>query len=362
MRSMMVAPAVPSIPLRTEPLAMESKQPRTTKRISTAPAAAVWKVDETTILSLPSIYMLERTHTTVEASPATVATRISDCLRRESISACFNSREGLVEAETRENVKFVVRLWKKNSQQVIVESQKLDGCCFLYCQAAKAVLRAAKGQPAAPKRTFALPACVPRETDDAQKSCVQSGLEMASTMIKSDRLDSHVMAIDTLLHISKVTEKPAFAAHCILCGEFRSTLFSLIECFRMDRSQAESPLGEVEQQHVAIMHRNALTIIANCLEALQTSRELVQVIAEQEGLESSDFLAALIEDVAACQQRPHDACEATRCLRPLMNASGSIRRKVLELGAADAVEAAAQEGCCRHALLENACTKLRCEM
>ena len=267
-----------------------------------------------------------------------------------------------MEAETRENVKFVVRLWKKNSQQVIVESQKLDGCCFLYCQAAKAVLRAAKGQPAPPKRTFALPACVPRQTEDAQKSCVRSGLEVAASMIKSDRLDAHAMAIDTLLHISKATEKPAFAAHCILCGEFRVTLFSLVECRRMDRAQAESPLGEVEEQLVAVMHRHAVTIIANCLQALQTCGELAEVMQEQEDLSSAEFLAALIEDVSACQQRPHDACEAARCLRPLMNASGAIRRKVLDLGAEDAVEAAAQEGSCRHALLENACSKLRCEM
>ena len=91
MRSMMVAPSVPSIPLRTGPLAMESK-PRTTKRTTTAPMAP-WNVDETTLLCLPSIYMLERTHTIVEASPAEVATRISDCLRRESISARYNSRE-----------------------------------------------------------------------------------------------------------------------------------------------------------------------------------------------------------------------------------------------------------------------------
>jgi len=97
MRSMMVVPAVPSIPLRAGPLAMESKfqQPRTTKRTSSATTApaAMWNVDETTLMSLPSIYMLERTHTIVEAPPADVAMRIMDCLRRESISASYNSRE-----------------------------------------------------------------------------------------------------------------------------------------------------------------------------------------------------------------------------------------------------------------------------
>ena len=275
---------------------------------------------------------------------------------------CFASVQALVEAETKENIRFTIRLWRKNNQQIIVESQKIDGCCFLFCQAAKAVLRAAKGQAAPPKRKFALPSCVPRESEDSQKSCIQGALEVASNMLKMDRMDSHMMAIDTLLHISKASQKPAYAARCILTNdEFRSTLLSLIECRRLDRSQAETPLGEVEEQHMAILHRNALSIVANCFAALQQSSELADVLAHEE-FSSTDFLAALLQDVSECNKRPHDACEALRCLRPLVCASVAVRRKVLELGAQDAVESAAQEGACRHALLENACTNLRCEM
>lgn len=94
MRSMMIAPsAAPSIPLRSEPLAMKSNKPqlRTTQPDLTNKDSAVWNVDN--IMSLPSIYMLERTHTVVEASPAEIAERISDCMRHESISATYNSRE-----------------------------------------------------------------------------------------------------------------------------------------------------------------------------------------------------------------------------------------------------------------------------
>ena len=388
MRSMMVRSAAPSIPLRSEPLAKEPlASTRTTKIAPMTKDPVVWDLDETTVMPLPSVYMLERTHVTVEASPSEVARRVSDSLRRESIFACYKSKEvrcpvrrnfsestnektnkgylflqALVEAETRENVRFILRLWKKNSQEVIVEAQKIDGCCFLYCQAAKAVLRAAKGLAAVPKRKFALPACVPRDTEDEQKANIKSGLNIASTMLKSDRLDAHMMAIDTLLHISKATQNPSFAAHCILCGEFRSTLLALVECCRMNHDQAETPLGESEQKMIALMHRNAVAIIANCLKSLQDSRELVQVISQQEELSSNDFLAALVEDVSACNERPHDACEAARCLHPLMYASTEIRRKVMDLGAEGAVGAASQEGACRHALLDNACAKLRCEM
>lgn len=91
MRSMMVMSAAPSIPLRAEPLAKEPRMTRTTKRATQAPAA--WKLDETSVMPLPSIYVLERTHTTVEATPSEIANRVSDCLRRESIYASFNNKE-----------------------------------------------------------------------------------------------------------------------------------------------------------------------------------------------------------------------------------------------------------------------------
>lgn len=383
MRSMMVAPAAPAI-RQFEPLAKQSTQPaNTTKR-----AALTWAVNDNAVVPLPSVYMLERTHTTIDGSPSEIAGKIADCLRRESIHVTFDSHEVrlhnisfaephrpgsvsnfstfrsclqvLAEAQTRENVRFTIRLWKKGSEKVIVEIQKLDGCCFLYCQAAKAILRAAKGQSSPPKRKFALPACVPRESDDVRRSCIESGLEIASSMLKEKRIDAHAMAIDTLLHISKATQKPGFAAHCILCGEFRSTLLSLVECSRLCPS--EVPMDDFEKEQAAVMHRNALTIIANCLKALHDSRELQEVLAQQDDLSSLGFLASLVEDVSACNERPHDACEAARCLQPLMRTSESIRRKVLELGAADALDSASHEGVCRHALLESACAKLRCEM
>jgi hypothetical protein len=238
----------------------------------------------------------------------------------------------------------------------------MDGCCFLYCQAAKAILRSAKGQAPQTKRQFALPSCVPRDAEDIQKACIESGLEVASEMLKKDRIDSHMMAIDTLLHISKATQAPAFAAHCILCGEFCSTLLSLVESFRICQSQAETPLGEFEKQTVAMMHRNALTIIANCLNALADARQLGEVLGQHEELSAEDFLAALVEDITDARERPHDACEAARCLRPLMNESNAIRSKLLALGASDAVESAVHEGACRHALLESVTAKLRVQL
>lgn len=93
MRSMMVAPAVPTIPRRVAaPLAKQalhsSASAATTKR-----ATLSWNLEETAVLPLPSIYMLERTHTTVNGSPAEIAKRIAECLRQESVQATYKSQE-----------------------------------------------------------------------------------------------------------------------------------------------------------------------------------------------------------------------------------------------------------------------------
>ena len=89
---MMVRSAAPSLSLRSEPLAKEpAALVRTTKTTGTKDPV-VWNVEET-VVSLPAIYMLERTHTTVEASPAEVAKCIIDCLRRESIYASYDDKE-----------------------------------------------------------------------------------------------------------------------------------------------------------------------------------------------------------------------------------------------------------------------------
>lgn len=94
MRSMMVRSAAPSIPLRSEPLA--KPQPfatRTTKQRVTTKDSSAWSLNEATVMPLPLVYMLERTHVTVDASPTEVAKRVSDCLRRESIFACYSNKE-----------------------------------------------------------------------------------------------------------------------------------------------------------------------------------------------------------------------------------------------------------------------------
>lgn len=340
-----------------------------------------WKVPALT--SLPSVYFLERTNTHVaNVSPQEVGRRISECLRTESIAATFHENEvsrvgeecrvayersisdamtkqALVEAQTKENVQFNVRLWN-DKDQVAVEVQRLAGCCFLFHQCAKSVLRAAKGVPAAsPTKTFQIPESIPRETEQETKECIEEGLEIAADLLKKDRIDAHLLAIESLVCLSKATKTRKFAAKCILCGEFLSTLLSLIESFQMDHQTYQDVTSQVQESHLFAMHRNALTILANCLVSLEEQGKLNTTLKTQRELCSNSLILALVEDVSKSDTRPHDACQAARCLQSLMRSSNDVGRKLLEIGATDKVQEAHQQGCCRHAQLERECQKLR---
>jgi len=288
----------------------------------------LWKVE--TLKALPIAYLVERTNVYVpDATPQEVASRVADCLRQESIAATYNNSEALVEAETKEHVQFAVRLWS-DKDQVLVEIQRTAGCCFLFHQSAKAVLRAAKGlRKQQPQISFTIPDCVPQETEEESKQCTQEGLEIALDLLKKDRLDAHMLAIESLVYLTKATKNRSFAAHCILCGEFRSTILCLVESFRMHKSTSVA-LSQMEEEHLTIMHRNALTVLANCLVALEHSGELLHVLGQQEEFRSNTLLATLVDEVGSAEQRPHDACQAARCLQSLFRASDDTKQQLFD--------------------------------
>mmetsp|Transcript_12137 Transcript_12137/g.29481 ORF Transcript_12137/g.29481 Transcript_12137/m.29481 type:complete len:374 (+) Transcript_12137:169-1290(+) len=355
MRSMMVMSAAPMIP-RAAPIASRNKMapPQLTKAPKIE-ASSGWSVHS--LSPLPPIYCLERTHLNVDDSVDNVADRIADCLRSESIASTFRKDENLVEAETSDGVTFFVRLWqgqKKNT--VLVEVQKSSGCCYSYCQAAKAVLRAAKGlRTPAKRRTFSIPPSVPRVSQEECETATREGLELAEQLLGKQQIDSNLMAIESLNHLSKPCPTQCLVARSILTGPFlRGKLLSLVESDSTDAS-----FDEVEKEHVTLMRRYAFSILSNCFAALEQSGELVEMLQKQEELTSTEVVSALVRQVAAAGNSPHDAYQAAKCLRTLLAASDETKRKAADLNAFETISQARHMGVCRHAALEDACTRLR---
>lgn len=243
----------------------------------------------------------------------------------------------------------------------MVEVQRAAGCCFLFCQATKAILRAAKGDATVqPARCFTLPACVPQQSHEEEKQLIQDDLQNCASLLKKDRHDAHLLAMESLCHLSKATKRNrAFAAHCILCGDFLSTLLCLVESYRMSPCDSELVLSDMEQEHFSLMHRHALTILGNCLVALDESGELSHLLENQPELASKSLTACLVLQVSNSQEHPHDACQAVRCLKSLVRTCAEIKQNACDLGAAAAIDAAQQQGACSHTALEQESVTLK---
>jgi hypothetical protein len=221
-------------------------------------------------------------------------------------------------------------------------------------------LRSAKGirTPSAQKRRFTIPRCVPKESPEQQQRCTEEGLEIAFNLLKKDRFDAHLLAMESLEQLTRVSECRAFAANKVLCGQFLSTLVSLIKS--RESKQAEA-VNEMEEKHFAIMHRQALTILANSLAAVQASGELLRLLAESNELCSQTLLSVLVSDLNASCQRPHDACQSARCIQSFLLCE-QVKDQLMDLGAANAVSTACGEGACRNSILEKEAKILRLQM
>jgi hypothetical protein len=262
-------------------------------------------------------------------------------------------------AESKDCVKFVVLLFADQGK-IVVEIQRQTGCSFLFHQAAKAILRSAKGirNPSTQTRRFIIPGCVPKDSPEQQQRCTEEGLEIAFNLLKKDRFDAHLLAMESLEQLTRASVCRSFAANKVLCGQFSSTLVSLIESRESKQAEAAS---EMEEEHFAIMHRHALTILANSLAAVQESGELLGLLSQSSELCSQSLLSVLVSGLNASSRRPHDACQSALCIQSLMLCE-EAKDRLMGLGAASAVSTACGEGACRNALLERESKKLRFQM
>jgi len=277
-------------------------------------------------------------------------------------------------AETSDCVSFSVRLWSEHDSRIIVEVQRISGCGFVYQQTARNILRACKGEPTlegndTADHLFKLPSCLPQETAEAREKCIQHGLDVARSLLNEDKMDTQLMALESLVMISgSCPAARVMAAKRIVSDEypFLAELKSLIETGRLVPDQRDvRPASDMEVEHLATLRRHALHVLANCIAALDEAGELDRKDNPYGTFLSSDRLvAALVQVVANCESCPHNASLALRSLRSLCRCNADSCAKVhLALRERGEVLTAAQlYGSRRHAQLLEQVTAMNVQL
>lgn len=348
---MIKEPAVAPMPFGS-PIAI--KRTPTLKTFQQPPALTSSGWPLRSLENLPPIYFLDKAHVYVDDNAEDVAGRIAECLRKESVATFFHRDENLADAETSDRVQFSIRLWKGNEGNVLVEVQKTAGCSYSYCRSSRAILRAAKGITCVPEeRKYPVPVCVPKVSPEENQVAAKEDLEVAEQLFGNRRLDSQQLAVENLMLMSKSDENKSATAMSILNGGCAERLFLLIESYNY-----ENTTDEMDKEHLTITRRYALATLANCLATLESTGELSSVLENSKDLISKKVLTCLVADVAAAAERPHEACQAAHCLRSLLSSSEKLKRMATGLNAYETISQARNIGLCRHAALEDACTKL----
>ncbi|KAL7565917.1 hypothetical protein ACA910_021500 [Epithemia clementina (nom. ined.)] len=378
MRSMQVKPLTPTLlmplaPLsksRTTPAPLPNKATTSTTTTSTTTThsppsrSARWEVGS--LEPIPLIYVLERTHVFCNDSAGNIAQRIAECLRTNSMAATFRQKEVAADVETMDNIYFTVRLWagENGPNHVLVEVQKVSGCCYAYCQAAKSVLRAAKGitaplskGPSNLKRSFPMPKCIPKVDRQECLAATREGLHIAEQLLQQNRLDTRLLAMQSLEQLSRCPEHRVFTTkHILQNSQLISTIVELVQTVPPKDGDDVFSFSRVEIQHLVQMRRLAFVTLANCLTGLAQAGELMAMLKESAQLTSKPVLVALSNELGAASLRPHEACQAAECLKCLMAASSDMNGQAF--GIPESLMEAQQVGACRHFGLERACTKL----
>lgn len=260
--------------------------------------------------------------------------------------------QNLLVAETHDCVKFAVRLFSDQGK-VVVEVQRKCGCSYQFREAARSVLRSAKGMTAtpAPKRSFPFPPSIPKATPEEMEKQVEEGLDLALKQLNSPMADSQIIGMETLEQLT-TCECRRSAAKAVLEEPCKQKVLSAAQCLPSENPEV------LYGRHAGVMKRRALAVLANALCALSDAKELEVVLGGNPELKSETLVSALLSALRESTTQPHEATQAARCIKHLMIAR-EVESHLVELSAIEVIHTACRDGACRFSSLERECQELQ---
>ena len=254
-------------------------------------------------------------------------------------------------------MKFAVRLFADNSK-VIVEVQRKCGCSFQFREIARTLLRAAKGCATAPRRkVLPLPCSIPCESLHEREQRAEAGLQVAMEHLCSERLDSQLLGMQSLEQITR-SESRACASKKVLSGPcLKKVLFAAQE----DASSSVVS-SDFEEEHMHVMKRSAMTVVANALNSLTESGDLnTEILRSCTDLKSEAFICCLVDTLREFRGAPHEATQAARCMQHLMT-DKQVESLFHDMSVMSVISDACDYGATHSALLEHESMKLKAQM
>eukprot|EP00547_Thalassionema_nitzschioides_P003534 CAMPEP_0194205910 /NCGR_PEP_ID=MMETSP0156-20130528/5069_1 /TAXON_ID=33649 /ORGANISM="Thalassionema nitzschioides, Strain L26-B" /LENGTH=440 /DNA_ID=CAMNT_0038932301 /DNA_START=304 /DNA_END=1626 /DNA_ORIENTATION=+ len=332
--------------------------------------ATPWNVNDNSLRPVPMFYPpLDPRCTAMitDSSPSGVAFRISDCLKKRSISVEYDEETNVASCMSIDRVHFNINLYRGNRRKIasdfspdlahaiIVEIVRVRGSTISFHPHNRAILNAAMGQSSGEDERRPIhtgPCEFPRFISDGKEPqtkrrastsiiSLPHALERALTLLKKDRIDVQVLGMESLVsltdsfssgvELSVLSSKAVLGAsgtgedadtECMVREEMHEYLVQLLQnrvlpgdekldCFDIS-CQNENEQSSKKHPHVddayhgGVMRSMALRVLANALSSLSKNERdsLVMILESSSSLTSRGFIQALSEDLIGGTRLP----------------------------------------------------------
>jgi len=314
---------------------------------------------------VPKYVKLARTHVFVANTDASIVTkRLSDCLRKLSVHASFDDNQAMAECECMDSTKFVIQLYRGRGSYehgVIVEVQRMFGCCINFMRNCRSILQAAKHSEVVVRdevRRVSFYEIYSSKLEKADDSCARIERACTSVVIldsicrllfTESGIDSNALGLEMLRDATDPLKTETDNASEAVKAMFEEKYVSVFEYVTslVDLKW----IHDTDTRKKCYLRFLALCILSNILAVTASTGDLSQIIEKNLWFVDS-LIFTLIEDLKNAKLCPRSALLAAKCFKHIIGSSQDAKAKAVEIDAIQVIAATNEYGKCSHALLE----------
>lgn len=268
----------------------------------------------------------------------------------------------MAECQSMDSTKFIIQLYRGRGSYehgVIVEVQRMFGCCIKFMQSCRSILQAAKtNEEVAGQKLVrvSLPENVsePEKADDScprnEKTCTASvKMNCICRLLFEKGIDSDALGLEMLRDATDSSKAGANdatkAVKIMLEGKYFRVFNYLTSLIDVERTPEDCIETKFRLRFLA------LCILSNVLVVAESIGHLSRIIEKHFWFIDS-LVVTLIKDLKNAKVCSSSALLAANCLKHVVGVSRDAKAKAIEIDAIRVIVATNEYGKCSHALLE----------